>query len=364
MLLASESLSGLLCVAVIVNVICGPIAAGIAARREAGLTGLMLGLFFGPLGIIAAGFLDERQACPHCGNAVNNNFATCAACHGAVHWVEGRPYNASGAEDREFELAVATEHRRAQELKAAARSQAIVKAAAQMFRDAVPALRSFSARYFAAVHATRAKTPAMYWLLLVAHAAAVLILLAGLGNLLVSGCSARPATAVAIEKAPPRKNTAPITQPAPAPLTPRAIADKVKLIEACYRAVPTLTYISGGVNEGVVKYQSGRGVLKIYFAGAGVYQVDLEISLARDGRPATKADSVEFLALAQVIADHVVPGWWGDTGIDWLIQAMERTIARHETFSSAVAAGVDIRFAGSIPGQYQQLTFVGAPEKK
>ena len=130
-----DFVGGLVCFTVFVNlIICAPMAFGLAARKDAGFTGFMLGLFFGPLGIIAATLLDDRQRCPHCGDPVNRDFATCPSCRGAVHWVEGRPYNAAGAEDRELELAVAAENQRAQDLKAAQKSQAFEAAIAKFFR--------------------------------------------------------------------------------------------------------------------------------------------------------------------------------------------------------------------------------------
>jgi hypothetical protein len=44
-----------------------PFAGGaIAARREATITGLLLGLMFGPLGVLLALLADNRKKYPHC----------------------------------------------------------------------------------------------------------------------------------------------------------------------------------------------------------------------------------------------------------------------------------------------------------
>src|SRR4051812_21469439 len=45
--------------------------ASLGGQKNAGLSGLALGLFFGPLGVIAAGLLDSRPCCRRCGGHQN-----------------------------------------------------------------------------------------------------------------------------------------------------------------------------------------------------------------------------------------------------------------------------------------------------
>ena len=44
----------------------------IGRRKQDPQTGLMLGIIFGPIGIIAAGLLDNRPLCPDCRGRVNS----------------------------------------------------------------------------------------------------------------------------------------------------------------------------------------------------------------------------------------------------------------------------------------------------
>jgi hypothetical protein len=65
-------------------ILSGFFACSIAERKQAPGTGLILGLLFGPLGIIAAGFLDERPQCPRCGGRLNSSkrvqYSVCQHC--------------------------------------------------------------------------------------------------------------------------------------------------------------------------------------------------------------------------------------------------------------------------------------------
>jgi uncharacterized membrane protein YeaQ/YmgE (transglycosylase-associated protein family) len=49
----------------------GFIAAYIAAPKQARNVGFWLGVFFGPVGAILAGFLEGRPQCPRCGGRIN-----------------------------------------------------------------------------------------------------------------------------------------------------------------------------------------------------------------------------------------------------------------------------------------------------
>jgi hypothetical protein len=49
-------------------------------QKEAGVVGLLLGLCFGPFGVIAAGLADERAQCPHCKGRKFKNSPVCPHC--------------------------------------------------------------------------------------------------------------------------------------------------------------------------------------------------------------------------------------------------------------------------------------------
>lgn len=69
-------MDGLWIIASIALLICAVGASHIAEQRQAGTEGFFFGLFFGPLGVIAAGFLDRRPRCPRCGGRINHHEAT------------------------------------------------------------------------------------------------------------------------------------------------------------------------------------------------------------------------------------------------------------------------------------------------
>jgi hypothetical protein len=76
----------LLCASVFVAwLACIGFAGDVGARKNCRFSGIILGLFFGPLGIIAAGFLDARPQCPNCGGRLNGTkevplFPVCQHC--------------------------------------------------------------------------------------------------------------------------------------------------------------------------------------------------------------------------------------------------------------------------------------------
>jgi hypothetical protein len=59
-------------------------AGEIAAQKQSRGSGILLGILFGPLGMIAAGFLDGRPYCPQCGSRINSSpsrqFPICPSC--------------------------------------------------------------------------------------------------------------------------------------------------------------------------------------------------------------------------------------------------------------------------------------------
>jgi len=69
-------------------IICGLFACQIAEQKQAGNRGFWLGLFLGPAGVIAAGFMDGRPQCPQCGGRLNDTkdqeFNTCPECRADI----------------------------------------------------------------------------------------------------------------------------------------------------------------------------------------------------------------------------------------------------------------------------------------
>ena len=58
----------------------------LAEQREGGFYGGLLGFFFGPVGIIAAGFVDARPRCPACRERVGSMAILCPHCRTALEW--------------------------------------------------------------------------------------------------------------------------------------------------------------------------------------------------------------------------------------------------------------------------------------
>ncbi len=64
-----------------------PVAAGIIGHaRGAALAGAVLGLFLGPVGVIAAFALDARASCPHCAGRLDGRAQICQHCHRPIRW--------------------------------------------------------------------------------------------------------------------------------------------------------------------------------------------------------------------------------------------------------------------------------------
>jgi len=53
-------------------------------QKNAGAIGVLLGLFLGPFGVIAAGLLDGRALCPHCQDRVSRHASICPHCRSAL----------------------------------------------------------------------------------------------------------------------------------------------------------------------------------------------------------------------------------------------------------------------------------------
>ena len=52
---------------------CAVLAAVAAEQKQATGRGLVLGLLFGPLGVVVACFIDARPNCPRCGGRINSS---------------------------------------------------------------------------------------------------------------------------------------------------------------------------------------------------------------------------------------------------------------------------------------------------
>jgi hypothetical protein len=70
--------------------VCAALGAAVGAPRMAYFTGLLLGLFFGPLGVFAAFAIDKRPLCPSCFERLNGIAKECPACHSGLTWVLAR----------------------------------------------------------------------------------------------------------------------------------------------------------------------------------------------------------------------------------------------------------------------------------
>ena len=64
--------------------LCPFFAALIAEQKRAGCKGFIMGLLLGPIGVIAAGFLDGRPPCKHCGGRLNGQYPVCPHCRSAL----------------------------------------------------------------------------------------------------------------------------------------------------------------------------------------------------------------------------------------------------------------------------------------
>ena len=67
-------------------VVCAILGAIIGGRKDASGAGFLLGLIFGPLGVIAAFAMDSRSSCPHCGGRLNGRPQVCQHCQRSIQW--------------------------------------------------------------------------------------------------------------------------------------------------------------------------------------------------------------------------------------------------------------------------------------
>lgn len=59
---------------------CALLGGVVASWKEAGNMGFLLGLLFGPLGLIDAFALDDHMKCPACGGRINDAARKCQHC--------------------------------------------------------------------------------------------------------------------------------------------------------------------------------------------------------------------------------------------------------------------------------------------
>ncbi len=69
----------------------GSLGAIVGGRRHARKAGMILGMLFGPLGIIVAFALDGRPRCPKCKARVEPGAAICAGCHTSLSPADPEP---------------------------------------------------------------------------------------------------------------------------------------------------------------------------------------------------------------------------------------------------------------------------------
>lgn len=58
----------------------GKLGAMIARKKNAATRGAFVGMAFGPIGLLIAGFLDERPSCPKCKTRVDPSATICSGC--------------------------------------------------------------------------------------------------------------------------------------------------------------------------------------------------------------------------------------------------------------------------------------------
>ena len=63
-----------------------PAAGIIGHARQAAIAGAVLGLFLGPIGVVAAFALDGRASCPHCAGRLDGRGQICQHCHRPIRW--------------------------------------------------------------------------------------------------------------------------------------------------------------------------------------------------------------------------------------------------------------------------------------
>jgi hypothetical protein len=82
---------GLCCIGTFVWLGCIIAATAAGDRKRAGAMGCLLGLLFGPLGVIAAFCVDYRPRCPFCAGRIDGG-SICIHCQKPLAWIGSRAY--------------------------------------------------------------------------------------------------------------------------------------------------------------------------------------------------------------------------------------------------------------------------------
>lgn len=61
-----------------------PLGAVVGSQKNAPVTGFFLGLLLGPLGVLLAWLIDQRDQCGRCGGRLNGTPSVCPHCHATV----------------------------------------------------------------------------------------------------------------------------------------------------------------------------------------------------------------------------------------------------------------------------------------
>jgi hypothetical protein len=70
------------------HAICGTV---VGRLKERGLVGGLLGLLFGPIGVVAAFALDGRPTCPMCEGRLDASPRKCPHCRAELQWERPHP---------------------------------------------------------------------------------------------------------------------------------------------------------------------------------------------------------------------------------------------------------------------------------
>lgn len=71
-------------------VVCSVLGRAVGAARMAFYTGMLLGLFFGPLGVLVAFAVDKRTQCPNCYSRLGGLARQCPYCRANLRWEQRR----------------------------------------------------------------------------------------------------------------------------------------------------------------------------------------------------------------------------------------------------------------------------------
>lgn len=79
------------------SAICGEI---VGRQKNSGAYGFLFGLLLGPLGVVAAMALDNRETCPECGGRLNGTPRICEHCSSPLSWGPDMSWGAVKRVDR------------------------------------------------------------------------------------------------------------------------------------------------------------------------------------------------------------------------------------------------------------------------